>query len=297
MNSRRMKMLTVFTDTDCDVTPEIAAHYNFKLISMPYVIDGQLVYPYVDWKDFDPHEFYDMLRTCDKIPTTCALSTEEYRRYFEPEFAAGNDILYIHFSAAMTSTFNTMHLALEDLQAKYPERKFYEIDTKGITIGALGPIYAIGDMLLEGKPIEEIMKWAETEIDHFAIYFFANDLRFFKKSGRVKGLAAFMGNLVGVKPIINMDDKGVMDSRGSARGRKNAIKAILDYVDKLGDHVEDYRVLICHEDAPDLAKELADKLQEKFNGKLNILFNSSNPTTGIHCGPDAVGVSFHAIHR
>ena len=109
-------MYTLFTDTDTDITPEVAARYGYKLISMPYTINGQEVRPYVDFKEFDYKTFYNKLRA-GTIPTTSALSPVEYINYFEPEFAAGHDILYVHFSAAMSATFNSLRLAMEELSA------------------------------------------------------------------------------------------------------------------------------------------------------------------------------------
>ncbi|MBQ2191627.1 MAG: DegV family protein [Clostridia bacterium] len=117
-------MLVLFTDTDTDVTPEIAAKYGYRLISMPYSIDGKTVYPYVDFDKFDSHAYYDMLRS-GVIPNTSALNKENYITYFEPVFAEGNDILYVHFSRAMSATFESMDQAVRELLEKYPERKFY----------------------------------------------------------------------------------------------------------------------------------------------------------------------------
>ena len=136
-------MYTLFTDTDTDITPEIAARYGYKLISMPYTIEGVEVRPYVDFKEFDYKEFYNKLRK-GIIPTTSALPPVAYVEYFEPEFAAGRDILYVHFSAAMSATFNSLRLAMEELSEKYPERKLTLIDTKGITLGSYNICLSIG---------------------------------------------------------------------------------------------------------------------------------------------------------
>ena len=68
-------MLTLFTDTDCDVTPEIAKEYGFKLISMPFVVDDKTIFPYKDFESFYAKHFYDMLRT-GKLPKTCAINAE-----------------------------------------------------------------------------------------------------------------------------------------------------------------------------------------------------------------------------
>lgn len=289
-------MVVLFTDTDTDINLEVAEYYGYKLISMPYIVEGKEIKPYEDFKVFNSKEFYDMLRA-GTIPSTCAINPEVYKAYFEEEFAKGNDILYVHFSKAMSGTFNAMNIALEELLEKYPERKFYTIDTKAITILSYNIVRSVGDMYKEGKSVEEILEWANKEVDHFAQYFFADDLKFFRRSGRISNFSGIMGNLIGVKPIIYMDNDGMMTNISKERGRKNALNKLVDYVLELGDEVEKHRVIIGHSDAYELALKLKDMLQEKFNNKLDIEIVVVNPTAGSHCGPDAVGVSFHCKHR
>lgn len=289
-------MLRLFTDTDTDITPQVAAEYDCFMISMPYSIDGNTVYPYKDFREFDAHAFYDTLRG-GVLPNTSAISEQQYTEYFEPVFAAGDDILYIHFSRAMTMTFDNMDKAVAALKEKYPERRFWEIDTKGITILSYIIVRAAGDLLRAGKSAEEVVEWAKTEVDHYAVYFFADDLRFFKHSGRVSGLAAFMGTLVGVRPIIYMNEEGKMVSVGKERGRARAVERLVKYVEELGDDVKNHRIVIGNADAKELADEVAALLRQKFGDDLNIEFVEVNPTAGSHCGPDTVGVTFHAIHR
>ena len=289
-------MLVLFTDTDTDITPEQAKEYGYHLISMPYAVDGKATYPYVDFEKFDGHAFYNMLRE-GTLPSTSAISSGQYREYFEPHFKNGDDILYVHFSAAMTMTFNEMDIALAELRKEYPERKFYSIDTKGITTLSYNIVLEIGDMYKAGKSVDEILEWAKNEVDHFTVYFFADDLKFFKRSGRVSGLAATMGTLIGVRPIIYMNDEGKMVSIGKERGRANAMDRLVNMVEQLGDHIEDHRIVIGHTDAPELAEEVRNSLIAKFGNNLRIETQIVNPTAGSHCGPNAVGVCFHAIHR
>ena len=294
--SEEKRMYTIFTDTDCDITPEIAAKYGYKLISMPYMIDGKEIRPYVDFETFDYKEFYSRLRK-GTLPTTSALSPTEYVNYFEPEFAAGRDILYVHFSAAMTATFNSMRLALEELYEKYPERKLYEIDTKGITLGSYNICLSIGELYQKGASIEEIQEWASKEIDKVAFYFYADDLKFFAKSGRVSGFKAFFGGIIGVRPIIFIDSDGKMKQKTTSRGRKQTLQKLLDYVIELEDDIKNHRVIIAHTDALDIAEEFGDMMKKHFGEDLKIEYEVVNPTAGSHCGPNAMGVSFHAKHR
>lgn len=289
-------MWTYFTDTDTDITPEVAAEYGYKLISMPYSVDARTVYPFVDYDVYDSHAFYDSLRN-GAMPTTSAISEEMYVKYFEPEFAAGKDIFYIHFSAAMTATFDNMHRALEKLSVKYPGRRFLELDTKGITILSYLIVREAGDLLKSGKTPEEIVEWGRTEVDHYTQYFFADDLKFFRRSGRVSGLAATMGGLIGIRPIIYMSPEGRMESIGKEKGRTRAMERLLAYVEELGDDIKGHRFIVGHTDSPDLAATMADMLREKFGSDLEIETIATNPTAGSHCGPNGVGIAFHAKHR
>lgn len=289
-------MTVFFTDSDTDVTLAKAKEMNFKLISMPYSVDEKTIYPYEDFEEFDATAFYTMLRE-GTLPSTSALSEEKYIEYFEPHFANGDDIFYVHFSRAMTATFNNMDKAVEKLKAKYPERRFWEIDTKGITTISYAIVNEVAKLRDEGKTPEEILAWAETEVDKFAMYFFADDLKFFKRSGRVSGLAATMGTLIGVRPIISMSAEGKMDSIGKERGRAKAMERLVTYVEELGDDVKGHTVYIGHTDADDIAEELKAMLIEKFGSDLRIEKIVVNPTAGSHCGPNGAGICFHAIHR
>lgn len=289
-------MYTLFADTDMDITPEVAGEYGYKLISMPYAIDGKTFFPYEDDEKIDLHEFYDSLRN-GTLPVTSGISKEKYISYFRPDFEKGNDILYVHFSRKMSCTFDAMDEAIAELKKEFPERKFYAVDTKGITIVSYNIAKEIGDMYLAGKSADEIVVWANTEVNRFSQYFFADDLKFFKRSGRVGGVSATMGTLLGIRPIIYMDADGKMVSIAKARGRQKAIEALISYIDELGEDVAAHRIIIGHTDAPEIAAELKKMIEAKYGEGLRIETIVTNPTSGSHCGPNGVGVSFHSKHR
>lgn len=289
-------MLTYFIDSDCDFNLEDCARLGARLISMPYSVDGKTIYPYEDFNTYDAKAFYDSLRA-GTLPTTSAVTKEKYIEYFESEFAAGNDIFYLHFSEAMSMTFGNMRAAVKTLQEKYPERKFYELDTKGITIVS----HLIGKdffkLVAEGKTPEELLAWGEEEIPHYAQYFFADDLKFFRRSGRVGGLAATMGGLVGLRPIIYMSAEGKMESIGTEKGRAKAVARLLNEVQEKGLDIKEHGIVVGHTDSPAVAQEVADKLRDIYGPDLDLVIIPTNPTAGAHCGPNGVGVAFHSKCR
>ena len=289
-------MLVIFTDTDTDFTPKEAEDYGFKLISMPYIIDGKEIYPYEDFQEYDYKSYYDTLRN-GVLPKTGAISPLKYKEYFEKEFIEGNDILYIHFSKAMSGTFNSMNIAVEELKKKYPDRKFYSLDTKAITILSYLILKELGDLIKKGMTIDEIYSWAEKEVNKFTVYFYAEDLKFFQRSGRISNLSGFMGSLLGFKPIIHIGDDGVMKNIGKERGKEAVVRKLISYVEQLQENIKDYRVIIGHTDCFESASRVATLLKEKYGEDLRIEYVVVNPTIGSHCGPNCVGVAFHCHKR
>lgn len=290
-------MLVLFTDTDTDMTPRMAEKYGYKLISMPYSIDGEKnIYPYVDFDEFDAHGFYDTLRG-GVVPKTSALNVDEYKEYFEPVFANGDDIFYLHFSKNMSGTFNAMDIAVKELLEKYPERKFDSIDTNGISIGSLIMLEKAGEIYKRGAGVEEIKRFIEEENLRYAIYFFADDLSFFKRSGRVSGIAGAMGTLLSIRPIMHINNEGKLLSVGKEKGRKKALEKLISTVCELGDDADKDRIIITHSDIPEIVDEAVRMLHERFGEKLDIEIVDVNPTVGCHCGPNTIGICFRAKHR
>ena len=290
-------MYVLYADSDCDITPDSARRMGYKnIISMPFSIDGENFYPYKGMTDFDVNHFYSRLNE-GVLPKTSALNVEEYKEYFEKEFAEGNDIFYIHFSEAMSMTFQNMRQAYKELQEKYPERKLYEADLKGITTLGYAQLVEAAKLYKKGCTPEELKKFIEDEVQHWAMYLCADDLQYFKRSGRVSGLAATMGTILGIRPVIWISPEGKMESLTTARGRKKAIEALVNKAVELCDDFKNYPIYIGHTSAPEFVEEAKAALYEKLGKDIKIEVVITNPTAGAHCGPNGIGICFHAKHR
>ena len=217
---------------------------------------------------------------------------------FVKQYRSGAEKVLLELPAGIVDKNESpLDAAIRELKEEYPDRTIYTIDTKGITICSYNIVKEIGDLYLQGKSIEEIIKWSEVEVDKFATYFYADTLDFFKLSGRVTNFSAIMGTLFGVHPVITMNSEGKMVSVNKCKGKTKSLNKLVDYVCELGEDVEKHRVIIGHSDALDLAKKLGELLEERLGKKLPIEYVVVNPTAGSHCGPDTIGVCFHAKHR
>lgn len=288
-------MFDLFVDSDCDIIPQQVKEYGFKLISMPYIVDGEMFYPYKDSDTFDFKAFYDMLRG-GVIPKTASINEAEYIQYFEPSFKEGRDVLYIHFSRAMSGTFDGMDRAVKSLLETYPDRKFIAVDTKCITVGALNILLFAGDLFKQGLPMEEIADRTRKIIDNVATYFFASNLKFFAQSGRISNFAAFMGGMVNLKAVIHINDEGQMKNIGKCRGTLPTLNKLVGYMEEKEVDLNQ-RIIIAHSDDLENAKILESLIVKKFGDNLKISYACVNPTAGSHCGPENVGVSFFGSSR
>lgn len=288
-------MYKIFVDSDCDITPNEAEQYGFKLISMPFILNGEIVYPYKNEKVFDFKTFYNLLRG-GTIPKTTSINASEYVEYFEPYFKEGIDILYVHFSSLLSGTFNNMRIAIDELLEKYPERKFVAVDTMTISLGALNILKSVAELYKSGATISEIKKYVEDIRQHVASYFYAPNLKFFAQSGRISNFAAFMGGVINLKAIISINAEGEMKSIGKCRGTTPTLLKLIDYMKEKEVDLSK-RIIIAHSDDIETAQMLEGLVKKTFGDNLMIEFAYVNPTAGCHCGPDNVGISFFARER
>ena len=152
-----MNQYAIFTDSACDITPEVLADWGVRCVSLEFRFD------HLD-KDFKNEdmpikEFYQNMRD-GHIAKTNAVNAESFRESFEPVLAEGTDILYLGFSSGLSTTFQQGKLAAEDLSEKYPDRKIIAIDTLCASAGEGLLVKLVLDKKNEGATIEEAAAYA-----------------------------------------------------------------------------------------------------------------------------------------
>ena len=282
-------MSVFFTDTDCEMWFTDAEKLKMNVIGMPYTINGQeYVYDYGKNTDFEA--FYREMKN-GKIATTSALNAQDYLNYFEPVFARGEDIFYVHFSSELSGTFDSMRNALNILKEKYPERKFTEFDTLNISVGA--GIQAIEACKLHnsGASDEEVLEFLKTFRDKVAIYFYVDSLQYLRRGGRISAVSSVMGTLLNLKPILSVSPNGKLEKLTVVKGKKKAEDFLFEKFEK--EYLEDDKYEIYILDACN--KEVGDALAERIRTagkKVTIRRFEVGPVVGAHAGPGTVGCIF-----
>lgn len=282
-------MSVFFTDTDCEMSYVDAEELGMKVIGMPYTLKGQ-EYVYDFGKNTDIKAFYNEMKA-GEIATTSALNSQDYLDYFEPVFAAGEDILYVHFSSELSATFNHMQVALNILKDKYPERKITCFDTKNISIGA--GIQAIEACKLHnaGASDEEVVEFLTEFRDKIGIYFYVDSLQYLKRGGRISSVSAVFGSMLNIKPILTVTKEGKLEKLTTVKGTKKALDYMFDKFVTEYNNDPKFEIYILDADNKDVADEFAERVRN--SGKeVAIRRIAIGPVVGAHSGPGTIGIVF-----
>ena len=281
-----------------DLSREHFEKRGISFICFHFELDGT---PYMDdlGKSIPFDEFYQ--RMTDGADTkTSQINVEEYCEYFEHFLQEGKDILHLTLSSGISGSVNSARIAQGMLREKYPERNIFIVDSLAASSGYGLLMDKLADLRDEGKSIDEVRDWAEENKKNLQHWFFSTDLTFYVKGGRVSKTAGFIGNVMNICPLLNVNFEGKLIPRQKVRTKKKVIAEIVDRMEQNAENGLDYdgKCYIsnsaCEEDAEAVA-ELVEARFPKLNGKVEI--NSIGTTIGSHTGPGTVALFFWGKER
>ena len=289
-----MRDYVIFTDSACDIKPELLAEWGVPYRNLTFRFDGEEKEYSND--DMSVKEFYYKMRA-GGVAKTAAVPPEAFAKMFEEEaLKLGKDVLYIGFSSGLSTTYNSGRIAALELKEKYPEAKIIAVDTLAASAGEGLMLYLTLQEKKKGATIEEAEAFVRDLIGRMGIWFTVDDLVYLKRGGRVSPTAAFVGNLLGIKPVLYMDNEGHLIPVSKVRGRRTSIVAMADkYTEKAVDKANG-TVFISHGDCLADAQQLADILKERHGVEVKII-TDVGPVIGAHSGPGTVALFFVADAR
>ena len=280
-----MRDYVITVNSTVDLPKEWLEERHVPVIPLKYTIDGET---YTDMEGLSAKEFFDKLRE-GKMSTTSQVNPEEAASMLEPFLKEGKDILHLGFSSGLSGTLNSMKIAGEMLQEKYPEAKVIVIDTLCACLGEALLLYKALQQKEKGMDIDELAQWVEDNKHHICHNVTVDDLHHLQRGGRISKTTAVLGTLVQIKPIIHMDDNGKLQVIGKERGRKKSLNKIVDMAVEQSKGWDNDIIMITHGDCIKDAEYVAKLVREKM-GIDNILINNIGTVIGSHTGPGVVAV-------
>lgn len=286
----------------CESTVDLPFSYisgrDIPVIFYSYTVDET---EYVDDMLRDPNalpEFYKFIEE-GKLPSTSQINEFNYLEFFEEQLRHG-DLLHVAFGSGMTQSARNAELAAEELREKYPDRKLIVVDSLCSSSGYGMLVDYAADMRDRGFTIEETEKWLMDNRQKIHHQFFSTELKYYRRSGRMSGATAMIATILGICPIMRLDDKGRIIAYGKVRGKQNAVKTTVDTMEKHAQGGREYsgKCFICHSQCPQDAEKLRDALSERFpNIKDKIQICDIGTIIASHCGPGTVAVFFLGDER
>ena len=290
-----MNPYVFMTDSDSDLPFGYVDKLEMHMVYMPYIVDGK-EYPDDLGRSGGQKAYFDAMRA-GAAPSTSLLPTGVYLETFEPIFQAGKDILFVAFSSQLSGTIQNIYAAREELLEKYPERKMIVVDTLSISAPQSILVLKAHEMYRAGKTMEEVAQWLEENKLRAQAWFTVDDLKYLRRGGRIGAVAATMGTLLDLKPIITENREGKLVSTDKVRGRKAALRLIADRAAENIDDPANAMPVIMHADAEEDAQRLEKLLRERCPELGEIMTWYVGPVIGAHCGPGTVAVCYFGKER
>lgn len=289
-----MNQYRIMTDSSCDLPASLAAELELTVLPLTVTIDGKSYTNFLDEREITFKDCYASLREgCEA--KTAAANVDAFEQAMEPILQAGEDILYLGFSSALSSTYNAGALAAEQLSEKYPDRKILTVDTLSASMGQGLLVYLTVQQKRAGATIEEARDYAEKNKYHLCHWFTVDDLHHLHRGGRVSATSAVLGTVLNIKPVLHMDDEGRLIFMEKVRGRRASIKRMLEKMRETAIEPEKQIVFMSHGDCIEDAEYLASRVREEWN--VEVVINYVGPVIGSHSGPGTLALFFLGTER
>ena len=284
-----MRKVKIITDSCADLTAEQLERYNIDYAKMTTVYEGKETPAKLTWTAEEVHEFYNIMRDGKRI-TTAQVSVEEFTRVFGIYLALDMDILYIGCSSKQSGSVNTGFVVAKKLMEQHEGSKIVCIDSLNASIGIGMLAIEAAKMANEGASAEEIEDHILSVRKKVNQYVTVHSLDALKRAGRVKGSAAFFGNLMGVKPILISDANGDQAAYKKVKGRQNSFEEIVAMLKASIVEPENQVIYFTHADCSQNEVDSLVKLIKREIPCKGVEVGFIGPIIGASIGPDAVGI-------
>lgn len=276
-------------DSCSDLPAKIVEDLGVEVLNFPYTLSGE---EHID--DFGRSQshadFYAAMRAGDH-PTTAQIPRQAFIDTFRAHAEAGEPVLYLGFSSALSGTFDVAWLARNDVLAEYPDAEIRLVDTKAAAVAEGLLVYEAAQRWRDGMPLEQIEAWVLAERPRLNGWFIVDDLETLRRGGRLPGAVAAAGSLLDVKPLLHVTNEGKLEVKKSIRGRQKSMRALADLVAERAVDPATQTIAVAHGDCAEDAARLSELIAERVN-VASVVTMEVGPVIGTHTGPGMLAVVF-----
>lgn len=289
-----MKNFAISCDSNCDFYQEEYANLEIFVGRLSYVLtekSGELV-DYIDnfTCEQDYVDYYAKLSS-GVIAKTSILATEAHYELFKSVINAGyKNLLHVCQSYGLSPTLDKAKDAYAKIKEEFPDFVVEFVESSSTTIGEQMLVRKAVEMRDNGASLIETRDKLESLKMHLQHYIIVGDLQHLKRGGRISGASAMVGTLLKIKPIIEFNKEGKLETVAKISGTNKAISTVVEQGLSLGKHKDSFQMYVGHTGNLPLATKLADKLEESFGYRPEIRYIGA--IIGAHLGPDAIAYTF-----
>lgn len=285
----------IVTDATCDLTPPLLAGLPpLTVVPMPVNIDG-VPHFFGPGGDLEVDSFYGILRN-GSFGSTSMINPATYMEIFEPILQRGEDLVYLCFSSGLSGTYQGALLCMEELREKYPQRTLCYVDTLSASIGEGQLILNALRQQQSGLSLEDLVEWVEAYRLRLCHLFMVDTFEHLRRGGRVSAAVAVAGTALQIKPMLFVNDKGLLEVSDKPRGRKRATQRLLDQFASLYDPQVDGTVFVGHGDCLEEAQALKEAVLS-LHPETTVHISPVGPVIGSHTGPGILALTFFGKTR
>jgi len=276
----------ILADSACDLPLNFYNENNVVLFPLKVQINDQ---DYEDVKTIDPKTVYDTIKS-GMVPKTSQVSPLLFEEVFTEMAEKNEEGIYIAFSSELSGTYSTAVMILDQVKEKYPHFQLTIVDTKCASLGAGLIVMEAAKLSLQNAAKEEILADIRYRCEHMEHIFTVEDLDYLAKGGRVSKASAFLGGLLNIKPILNMEE-GKLVPIEKIRGQKKVFRRIIEIMKERGSRLNEQIIGISHADTEETALEIKEMIMNEFHPR-EVYISSIGSAIGSHTGPGTISIFF-----
>lgn len=281
-------MYRIATDTSANLPWSYIQDHGLIVIPFSYHIDGQELSETPG--SFDGHAYYQALRD-GRHASTSQIPPQRFVDLFTPVLEEGQDVLFLSMSSGISGSCHSAQMAAEELRETFPDRRVAVVDTLAASLGEGLLVMRAVELQAQGLELDDAIRAIRREVPTLCQLLMVDDLMHLRRTGRVSGVSAVVGSMLGIKPILKGSPAGQLVVSAKVRGRKQAVRAMADRYAELAVDPAGQTVAIAHADCPADAQRLAELIRAANQPK-EIVTVCYEPVTGAHTGPDALALFF-----